>query len=330
MKLSIVTTLYYSAPYLEEFYTRIHAEATKITDDYEIVLVNDGSPDAVLDVALALRQRDARVVVVDLSRNFGHHKAIMTGLAFAQGDLVYLTDCDLEEEPELLGLFYAVMNRTKAEMVFGVQKSRKGDLWEQVSGALFWRLFNLLSSHTAAPNQLTSRLMVRNYVTNFLQHAEQTVFLGGLWALNGFRQIPVEVTKRAKGNSTYTLRKKVTQLIDAVTAFSARPLTLILGLGALITLGALGATGLLAARGLWGVEQPVWSWLLVSLWLVGGLVLTSVGLVGVYVARIFTEVKQRPRTIIRHVYDGEATHDGIIAADLPLHASFGINSRFIF
>ncbi|MEZ4712097.1 MAG: glycosyltransferase family 2 protein [Caldilineaceae bacterium] len=330
MKLSIVTTLYYSAPYLEEFYTRIQAEATKITDDYEIVLVNDGSPDGVLELALGLRQRDARVVVVDLSRNFGHHKAIMTGLAFAQGDLVYLTDCDLEEEPELLGLFYAVMGRTKAEMVFGVQKARKGDWWERESGALFWRLFNLLSSHPAPPNQLTSRLMVRNFVTNFLQHAEQTIFLGGLWALTGFKQIPVEVTKRAKGSSTYTVGKKVTQLVDAVTAFSARPLTLILWVGALITLGSTGVAGVLAVRGLFGLTQPIWGWLLVSLWLMGGLVLSSVGLVGVYLARVFSEVKQRPRTIVRAVYEGEAAHDGLAAANFPVKASLGIHSRLLF
>ena len=100
MDLSIVTTLYYSAPYLEEFYARICAAAKRITSDYEIVFVNDGSPDNSLNIAISLYEGDERVRVVDLSRNFGHHKAIMTGLAHARGDFIFLIDCDLEEEPK--------------------------------------------------------------------------------------------------------------------------------------------------------------------------------------------------------------------------------------
>ncbi|MEZ4661162.1 MAG: hypothetical protein R2911_26740 [Caldilineaceae bacterium] len=138
------------------------------------------------------------------------------------------------------------------------------------------------------------------------------------------------MTKRSKGSSTYTIGKKVTQLIDAVTAFSARPLTLILWMGGLITLGAMAGAGVLAARGFLGLPQPVWGWLLVSLWLLGGLVLASVGLVGVYLARVFTEVKQRPRTIVRAVYEGEAAHDRIVAAGFPMKANLDINSRLIF
>src|SRR5215203_27557 len=106
MMLSIVTTLYNSAPYLDEFYDRIGAAAKQITPDYEIILVNDGSPDNSLDIALSLHRKDKRVRLIDLSRNFGHHKAIMTGLAHARGNLVFLLDSDLEEEPELLLIFH--------------------------------------------------------------------------------------------------------------------------------------------------------------------------------------------------------------------------------
>src|ERR1044072_6137379 len=106
MSLSIVATLYQSAPYLEEFYARSCAAASKITESFEIVLVNDGSPDNSLEVARLRVQKDPRVRVVDLSRNFGHHKAMMTGLIHSRGDLVFLVDTDLEEEPELLTLFY--------------------------------------------------------------------------------------------------------------------------------------------------------------------------------------------------------------------------------
>ena len=104
MKLSVVATLYRSAPYIEDFYRRIRAASAAITDDVEIILVNDGSPDDSLERALALRAEDPQVTVLDLARNFGHHKAMVTGLAHADGDLVFLIDSDLEEPPELLGV----------------------------------------------------------------------------------------------------------------------------------------------------------------------------------------------------------------------------------
>src|ERR1700739_6489 len=105
MKLSVVTTLYRSAASIDEFYRRTIKAAEKVAGDIELVMVNDGSPDNSLDLALELHTRDTRVIVVDLSRNFGHHKALMTGLAHASGDLVFLIDSDLEEQPEDLALF---------------------------------------------------------------------------------------------------------------------------------------------------------------------------------------------------------------------------------
>src|SRR6266481_9971297 len=128
MTLSIVTTLYDSAPYLEQFYLRTCAATEQITRDYEIILVNDGSPDNSLDIAISIHRRDKRVRVIDLSRNFGHHKAMMTGLTHAGGELVFLIDCDLEEEPELLEKFYRELKATEADVVFGVQQKRKGGL----------------------------------------------------------------------------------------------------------------------------------------------------------------------------------------------------------
>src|ERR1700730_7498331 len=107
MKLSIVTTLYKSGPYVEEFHRRASEAAQRITDDYEIVMVDDGSPDNSLALACSLARKDGRVRVVELSRNFGHHKAMMTGLDHARGELHFLIDSDLEEDPGLLGEFFA-------------------------------------------------------------------------------------------------------------------------------------------------------------------------------------------------------------------------------
>src|SRR3954471_8868653 len=129
MYLSIVTTMYQSAPYLKEFYERASAAARAITDEFEIIFVNDGSPDDSLEVAVSLFARDARVRVIDLSRNFGHHKAMMTGLAHARGELVFLIDSDLEEELEAVAGFYADLKDERADVVYGVQQKRKGNFF---------------------------------------------------------------------------------------------------------------------------------------------------------------------------------------------------------
>lgn len=133
MKLSIVTTLYKSSEYIDDFYQRISIEAYKITNDYEIIFVDDGSPDESLQKAIGLYQNDSKVKVIELSRNFGHHKAIMTGLSHAVGDYVFLIDSDLEEEPELLGRFWKELHKAEEiDVVYGVQETRKGGRFEKI------------------------------------------------------------------------------------------------------------------------------------------------------------------------------------------------------
>ena len=172
MKLSIVTTLYRSAPYLRDFYERSRTAAEGITDQFEIVLVNDGSPDESLDIALELHERDRRVRVIDLARNFGQHKAILTGLAHARGELVFSLDSDLEEDPNWLGPFHERMGETGADVVYGVQRKRKGRLFERISGALYYAIFRLLSSHAVPANQVSARLMTRRYVKSLIEHRD--------------------------------------------------------------------------------------------------------------------------------------------------------------
>ena len=127
MKLSIVATLYRSAPYISEFHARTSAAARQLVgEDYEIVLVNDGSPDNSLELAARLTDSDTHVVVVDLSRNFGHHRAMMAGLKHAKGARIFLIDSDLEEDPEFLLSFAEQMQERKCDVVYGVQERRKG------------------------------------------------------------------------------------------------------------------------------------------------------------------------------------------------------------
>ena len=144
MKLSIVSTLFKSSPYIEEFHARVNKVARELVgNDYEIIFVNDGSPDNSLDLALQLKKRDQEhIIIIDLSRNFGHHKAMMTGLMQATGELTFLIDSDLEEDPELLLVFAKKMKYQDYDVVYGVQRSRKGGWVERTTGKYFYRIFN--------------------------------------------------------------------------------------------------------------------------------------------------------------------------------------------
>ena len=194
-ELSIVTTLYGSAAHLERFYQRMSAAASRITSDYELILVDDGSPDRSLDIAISFCARDARVRVVELSRNFGHHRAMMTGLARARGELVFLIDCDLEEQPEWLETFHTQLQTSGADVVYGVQDARRGSWFERISGQLFYKIFNLLSDYPVPSNVSTARLMRRPYVRSLVAHRDRELFIAGLWAATGYRQVAVPVTK---------------------------------------------------------------------------------------------------------------------------------------
>jgi len=240
MKVSIVTSLYQSENYVEEFCTRILNSTKHLFDTIEIILVNDASPDNSLDRAIELAQKDNRIKIIDLSRNFGQHKALMTGLMRATGDYVFMLDSDLEEKPELLELFYETMKqKPEYDVVYGIQKSRKGRIIERVSGTLFYKIFNLFSNVTIPKNQITARLMTIRYVKALIEHKDKEIFLAGLWAITGFKQLGIPVKKENSSPTSYSLSKKVALLISSITSFTSKPLLITSYLGVVITLVSL-------------------------------------------------------------------------------------------
>lgn len=302
-RLSIVTSLYRSAAHVREFCRRAGEAAAGLPGPYEIVLVNDGSPDDSLATVLALREADERIRAIDLSRNFGHHKALMTGLSRARGDLVFLIDSDLEEDPAWLTCFHDELRASGADVVYGVQRRRKGGPIERAAGAVFFRLFNRMLTHPIPANVITARLMTRRYVDALLEHRDQEVFLAGLWTLTGFDQRPVAVDKTSRGESSYSLRRRVSILVNAVTSLSNRPLIYMFYVGALMMALAFAAGVFLVAQYERGrIGQPGWASLMVSIWFLGGLTIFCLGVIGVYVAKVFTETKRRPYTVIRAEY----------------------------
>lgn len=309
MKLSIVATLYQSEQYINEFCERARATAIELVgEDYEIILVNDGSQDSSLDEAIKICDRDHHIIVVDLSRNFGHHKAMMTGLAHAKGEKVFLIDSDLEEEPEWLLKFDFEMSKKKCDVVYGVQESRRGKWFERWSGEIYYLIFNWLIDIDHPYNLTTARLMSQRYVKALLQFQEREMVISGLWALTGFMQIPLSVKKHSSSPTTYSFSKKIDNAIRAVTSFSDKPLRMIFYTGLLFFgCSLIYAVYLISRQLFWGNTISGWSSVMVSIWLLGGLLILFVGIVGMYLSKIYYETKHRPNTIIRDIYQKSGT-----------------------
>jgi putative glycosyltransferase len=296
--------MYHSSSYINEFYKRITKEAKKITDNYEIIFVDDGSPDDSLQKAIGLYKQDKKVKVIELSRNFGHHKAIMTGLRYAKGEFVFLIDIDLEEEPELLGKFWAEIQKDKTvDVVYGVQEKRKGGWFEGWSGNLFYKVFNFFSDIKIPANTITARLMKQKYIKSLIEYNEKEINIFGLFYDNGYNQVSVYVKKGSHSKTTYTFKKKMNLFINSITSFSNKPLIYIFFIGMIITfLSILMIIKIVVDKLIWNIAIEGWASIVVSIWFFGGLIILLLGVIGIYLSKIFIEVKNRPYSIIKNLY----------------------------
>jgi putative glycosyltransferase len=307
LQLSIVTTVYNSASTIEAFVRRSVAAAEAITGAFEIVVVDDGSPDDSLAILLTLQAREPRLKVVELSRNFGHHRALMTGLMHASGSYCFLIDSDLEEAPELLAEFWQRLQASAIDVVYGYQLERRGDFSRRVLGRVAWAVFDALVPYRIPRNHITVRLMKRAYVDALVLHQERNTVIGGLWVITGFRQIGVAVDKTARADVAYSFLHRWRSLIESITSFSELPLIGIFYLGlSIFALSAIAAVLLIFLRLIGRIGLAGWASVMVSLWLLGGMLIFCVGIIGIYVSRIFIETKQRPYAIVRQVHERAA------------------------
>lgn len=303
MKLSIVTTLFGSAAYINEFYERSLLVARELVgEDFEIIFVNDGSPDNSLEIGLSLMEQDEKIKIIDLSRNFGHHKAMMLGLEHAQGKKIFLIDIDLEEQPEWLVSFNSLMLSEDADVVYGVQASRKGNFFERMSGYFFYRLFRFFTKLDQANNITTARLMSSRYVQALISHREREINIGGLWVITGFKQCHHEVTKLSTSPSVYTNRHKLDHLMNSITSFSSLPLRFSFYAGVAISFSAFLFIGYQFYLYIFKTPPEGYVSVIASIWLFSGLIILLNSIQGIYISKIFMEVKQRPQTIIRKIY----------------------------
>ncbi|KGO89067.1 glycosyltransferase family 2 protein [Flavobacterium suncheonense] len=308
MKLSVVTTLYRSKPFLEVFLKEMTA-AIKVLkiEAYELIFVNDGSPDDSLAYLLAQKEQYPQLKLIDLSRNFGHHYAIQAGLAHSKGEYVFLIDNDLETSPYVIVDYYKEMGKDSTlDVVYGYQETRKGNFIEKNAGSLFWHAINKLSDTKIPHNLLTERLMTRQYVDALLQLQDANLFMGGMWHWIGFNQKGLPVKKGVReGASTYSIKRRAELMLQAITSFTGKPLEWLFYFG--ITISFFSFLFILYL----GIEKLIyqdevqlgWTSIVAINVLILGVISTFLGIIGIYIYKIFRQVQGRPNSIVKKIYE---------------------------
>ncbi|MEW6772622.1 MAG: glycosyltransferase family 2 protein [Bacteroidota bacterium] len=308
MKLSIVSTLYNS----EKFIPKLIEELTKVVEeigidkrDYEIILVDDGSPDNSLKVALEEKKKykDVNIIILELSRNFGHHKAFWAGISKSIGEYVFLIDSDMDVHPSYLKSFYSeILNQEDVDVVYGVLKDRK---LIKTTSNLFWKFFNYVSDVPVPLNITTERIMNRNYVNALLSLNDFNLFIGGLYYWVGFHQKSIEVRRISnRKKSNYVLTKRIHLFIEALTSFTSYPIWLILRLSLYLNVASIIYLFYLIIRKILYPETILLGYASIGALLVffGSLIIFIICFIGIYIEKIFNQVKQRPRYIVRKEY----------------------------
>ena len=301
-RLSIVTTLYRSEKTIAEFVRRSLLAAKQWADNVELIIVDDGSPDRSAEIVRRIVDSDPRVRLVQLSRNFGHHKAIFAGLENATGDLVFLIDSDLEEAPELLLDMLLVAKQNPVDCLYGVQKRRKGGLFERLSGRVFYSIFGILSEVRLPQNVSTLRLMTRRYVLSLLQFRDTNPIFVPLSLLVGYPQAPFNFNKENTSRTSYSIGRRISLTLLSLTAFSGRPLQIMFFVSVLFSAFGLLYGTYVVIQAVTGTPRDGWSSLMAVVVFFFSLNAVFTGLIGLYVKQVLEEVKDRPRSVIQEVY----------------------------
>ena len=305
MKLSIVVPCYNEEACLQVLHERLGVAAhTTFGDDYEIVLVNDGSKDRSWPMMRELAESDPHLVAVNLSRNHGHQLALTAGLDLARGDVILIIDADLQDPPELLAEMVGTMQREGADVVYGVRKSRAGETaFKKATAHGFYRL---LASATDVDIPLDAgdfRLMSRRALDVLLAMPEQARFIRGMVAWIGFKQVPIlyHRDERFAGETKYPLAKMLRFALDALTGFSSAPLKLASHAGLALSVGSVLIVLYIFYAWLTGHSIQGWTSLMLVVVVLGAVQMFVLALMGEYIGRLYNEAKQRPLYIVQEI-----------------------------
>jgi dolichol-phosphate mannosyltransferase len=299
---SIVVPAYNEEDTLAEFYARLVKVLESLDGGSEILFVNDGSTDETEKILQQLHQKDPRVRILHLSRNFGHQVAITAGIDLAQGRACLIMDADLQDPPEVIPEMVRLWH-AGFEVVYGLRKKRLGESrFKLASASLFYKALKHLARIEIPQNVGDFRLLDRKVVDALKTLPERNRFVRGLVSWVGFRQTDLlyERDARFAGETKYPFLKMLKFALDGITSFSATPLRLATWMGLLCSFASfLLILWVIAAKLFTDRTVLGWASLMVVVLLIGGVQLLTIGILGEYIGRIFDEAKQRPLYLIR-------------------------------
>ncbi len=305
--ISCVVPVYNEEPNIDAFFSKLQAALRQLTQHFEIIVVDDGSRDATIEKIIQL-PKDYCLKLLGFSRNFGKESALLAGLEHASGEAVILMDADFQHPIELLATFLTHWSEGY-DMVYGIRKNRDSESWmKRNSARLFYWLMTKLTKIDMPNNAGDFRLLDRKVVNALNSFRERTRFMKGLYAWVGFKKIavPYEVQARVAGKSAWGWGKLTELAVTGITAFSNVPLRIWGFIGFVISLSSLlYAIYIIAVTLVYGADLPGYPTIVVAIMFFGGIQLLSIGILGEYIARIFTEVKQRPYYILEQKHGFE-------------------------
>lgn len=317
-EISIVVPLHNEESNIDYLFQRLELVLNQLNLTYEIICVNDGSKDNTLVKVIEHHRRNARIKVINLSRNFGKEIALTAGIDHASGAAVIPIDADLQDPPELIEDLVSKW-RQGYDVVYAVRCSRKGESWiKRFTAAAFYRVIGRVSNIYIPQDTGDFRLIDRRVVEALKQMPERNRFMKGLFSWVGYRQTALyyERAQRWKGKTNWNYWRLWNFALDGITSFSLFPLKIWSYVGAVISLLAfLYATFLIIRTIIFGVDVPGYASLMVIILLIGGIQLISLGIIGEYLGRVYEETKQRPLYFVRDSYGllNSSIHDNEVA-----------------
>jgi len=298
--ISMVSPVYQSEYLIDELVERISKSVSIITDCFEVILVEDGSVDESWKKIEENCKKDGRIKGIKLSRNFGQHSAITAGIEAAAGQWIVVMDCDLQDRPEEIVNLYQKAQEGY-DIVLASRFERHDTLAKRISSKLFYRVLSYLSGTKYDSSIANFGIYHKKVIDSILKMQENIRYFPAMMNWVGFDRvsIPVQHAKRPQGQSSYNFKKQISLAVDIILAYSDKPLRLIVGLGLLISLFAFIFAGVIAIKYFAGQIHLIgYASLITSLCFFSGVMVTVLGVVGLYIGKIFAGIKKRPIYLI--------------------------------
>jgi glycosyltransferase involved in cell wall biosynthesis len=305
--LSLIIPIYNEEKLIDELAQRTISSIETFTGDYEVIFVDDGSTDGSSGKILELREKNKKIKLLSLSRNFGHQAAYTAGLERAKGEIVAMMDGDLQDPPELLKEMYRKISGENFDVISGKKTGRKGNKGRNLYAMVFHMIFRKIGDIRGMENYGNFSMMKRIALDALLSMKEKVRYLPGLRSFIGFKHGCVEFVRddRLRGKPRMSLKKLFTLAFDAIISFSRFPIRFCLFLGLIGTLVFLGAGIYVIITKVTGIAVPGWSSTLLSIYFLGSIQLVFLGILGEYIFRSYKESQNRPVYFVKKFYDDD-------------------------